>query len=202
MNSKKQETNQQKDPNLLYTLQCILHIKVKVQICKHILSNMFSMCFEFWIYFQHVKFDVMCSKLLKYQRCWSLTRCYKMCWCRARRLFFPHLGSRTTIKQYGLVRNQNLLGHNDKLPLFAFAMKNNKSGINFDHLYTYIFYFRIAVSEHAETCSHIINDWCSFPGKCCLFLSIFTSQGPALHLKRYEKMYEDQKFAFRTLQEI
>ena len=137
-------------------------------------------------------FDIMFP--LKHEVNWTLYR--------ARRLFFPQLGSRTTIKQYGLVRNQNLLGHNDKLPFFAFAMKNNKSGINFDHLYTYIFYFRIAVSEHAETCSHIINDWCSFPGKCCLFLSIFTSQGPALHLKRYEKMYEDQKFAFRTLQEI
>ena len=32
-------------------------------------------------------------------------------WFRARRLFFPQLGSRTTIKQYRLVRNRNLLGH-------------------------------------------------------------------------------------------
>ena len=32
---------------------------------------------------------------------------------RARHLFFPQLGSRTAIKQYGLVRNRNLLGHDD-----------------------------------------------------------------------------------------
>ena len=59
MNSKKQETNQQKDPNLLYTLQCILHIRVKVQICKHILSNnvlwildLFSTCKVWCIVFK------------------------------------------------------------------------------------------------------------------------------------------------------
>ena len=34
---------------------------------------------------------------------------------RARHLFFPQLGSRTTIKQYGLVRNRNLLGHDDNI---------------------------------------------------------------------------------------
>ena len=37
---------------------------------------------------------------------------------RARRLFFPQLGIRTTIKQYGLVRNRNLLGHNDNILYF------------------------------------------------------------------------------------
>ena len=36
----------------------------------------------------------------------------------ARHLFFPQLGSRTTIKQYGLVRNRNLLGHYEIFFLF------------------------------------------------------------------------------------
>ena len=34
---------------------------------------------------------------------------------RARHLFLPQLGSRTTIKQYRLVRNRNLLGHDDNI---------------------------------------------------------------------------------------
>ena len=38
---------------------------------------------------------------------------------RARHLFFPQLGSRTTIKQYGLVRNRNLLGHDDDILPFS-----------------------------------------------------------------------------------
>ena len=38
---------------------------------------------------------------------------------RARHLLFPQLGSRTTIKQYGLVRNRNLLGHDDNILPFS-----------------------------------------------------------------------------------
>ena len=38
---------------------------------------------------------------------------------RARHLFFPQLGSRTTIKKYGLVRNRNLLGHDDNILPFS-----------------------------------------------------------------------------------
>ena len=42
---------------------------------------------------------------------------------RARHLFFPQLGSRTTIKQNGLDRNRNLLGHSDNFLIFVFEMK-------------------------------------------------------------------------------
>ena len=38
---------------------------------------------------------------------------------RARQLFLPQLGSRTTIKQCGLVRNRNLLGHYDNILPFS-----------------------------------------------------------------------------------
>ena len=38
---------------------------------------------------------------------------------RARHLFFPQLVRRTTIKQYGLVRNRNLLGHDDNILPFS-----------------------------------------------------------------------------------
>ena len=44
-------------------------------------------------------------------------------WNRARHLFFPQLGRRTTIKQHGLVRNRNLLGHNNDILFFVFVMK-------------------------------------------------------------------------------
>ena len=58
---------------------------------------------------------------------------------RARRLFFPQLGSRTTIKQHGLVRNRNLLGHNDNILFFLlFKMKKLQTGKNFDHLCFYL----------------------------------------------------------------
>ena len=38
---------------------------------------------------------------------------------RVRHLLFPQLGSRTTIKQYGFVRNRNLLGHDDNILPFT-----------------------------------------------------------------------------------
>ena len=60
--------------------------------------------------------------------------------CRARRLFFLQLGSRTTIKQYRLVRNRNLLGHTLIICMFTF-------------------YFKISMSEAR---GHAISHWCSF----------------------------------------
>ena len=60
---------------------------------------------------------------------------------RARHLFFPQLGRRTTIKQHGLVRNRNLLGHNDNILFFVFVIKKKQIGENFDHLYHKSFVF-------------------------------------------------------------
>ena len=79
-------------------------------------------------------------------------------WCDIRQgaqgstLNFPQLGSRTTIKQNGLVRNRNLLGHDDNI--LPFSTKNR------GELYICIsnFYFKITVSE--AHC-HIIDHWCS-----------------------------------------
>ena len=68
---------------------------------------------------------------------------------RARHLFFPQLGSRTTLKQYGLLRIRDLVGHNDNILIFAFVKK--KIGENFEHLCVSFFYFRIIVFE-----AHII----------------------------------------------
>ena len=48
-------------------------------------------------------------------------------WGRARHLFFPQLGSRTTIKQYRLVRNRKILGHDY---IFVAMKKIQKSGRN------------------------------------------------------------------------
>ena len=50
---------------------------------------------------------------------------------RARRLFFRQLGSRTTIKQYRLVRNQNLFGQ-DYTCIFS-------NGKNWGELWSYIY---------------------------------------------------------------
>ena len=67
---------------------------------------------------------------------------------RARHLFFLQLVHRTTIKRYGLVRNRNLLGHDDNI--LPFSEKNP------GELYICIFnsYFTITVFE--AHC-HIIN---------------------------------------------
>ena len=54
---------------------------------------------------------------------------------RARRLFFPQLGSRTTIKPHRLVRNRNQLGHDYKK---KFVMQKLKKILeNFYHMYLY-----------------------------------------------------------------
>ena len=59
------------------------------------------------------------------------------------------LDSRTTIKQYGLVRNQSLLAHDDSILHFSIKIGENCI-LNF--------YFKITVSE--AHC-HIINHWYS-----------------------------------------
>ena len=53
---------------------------------------------------------------------------FPLCVHRARHLFLPQLGSRTTIKQYRLVRNRNLLGHDYNI--FCCYEKIQKSGRN------------------------------------------------------------------------
>ena len=76
---------------------------------------------------------------------------------RARRLFFPQLGSRTTIQPYKLVRNRNLLGHDYIICIF-------------------ILISRFTVPE--ARC-HIINHRCSSL-EVVLFISVhfFSSRGP------------------------
>ena len=70
-----------------------------------LLSNRFE------IYTEHGNCTaVLCAKFQNVFVNWAISY-------RARHLFFPQLGSRKTIKQYGLVRNRDLLGHdNDILP--------------------------------------------------------------------------------------
>ena len=96
---------------------------------------------------------------------------------RARHLFFPQLVRRTTTKQYGLVRNHNLLGHDKNI--LRFSKKKNLGEL---HICIFIFYFKITVSE--AHC-HILNNWCS--SLEVFFLSIVTSQGPGIHFKGYKK---------------
>ena len=78
----------------------------------------------------------------------------KLCHHRARHLFFPQLDSRTTIKQYGLVRNRNLLGHDNNI--LPFSIK--KIGENYIYICIFNFYFKITVSEAHY---HTINHWYS-----------------------------------------
>ena len=59
---------------------------------------------------------------------------------RARHLFFPQLGRRTTIKQHGLVRNRNLLGHNDNILYFVFVMKKKKKSVKTLIICTFTFF--------------------------------------------------------------
>ena len=56
---------------------------------------------------------------------------------RARHLFLPQLGSRTTIKQYRLVRNRNLLGHDDNI--FCCYEKIQKSGEIWSYVSLFLF---------------------------------------------------------------
>ena len=65
---------------------------------------------------------------------------------RARHLYFPQLVRRTTIKQYGLVRNRNLLGHDDNILQF-FEKKIGESCIS---VYS-IFISRLLCLKHTVT---------------------------------------------------
>ena len=95
---------------------------------------------------------------------------------RARHLFFPQLGSRTTIKQYGLVRNRNLLGHYDKI--LPFSIKNRGE--------LYISIFNFLFQDNCDAHCHIIHHWCSSLECVFSFLSILTSQGPGIHFNGYK----------------
>ena len=104
---------------------------------------------------------------------------------RARRLFlFSNLGSRTTIKQYGLVRNRHLLGHDDNNFLH---WKNNKSGIILI-ICMFTFYFRITVSE--APC-HIINQWCPSLEKVFFYFCSFWRHRDQASISKDIKMYEN-----------
>ena len=92
---------------------------------------------------------------------------------RARHLFFPQLVRRITIKQYGLVRNRNLL-----IIFSLFRKKSGKTG----YLYIQILFQDYCVWS---TLSHN-KSLVFFPRG--LFLSILTSQGPGIHFKGYENV--------------
>ena len=47
-------------------------------------------------------------------------------------LIFPQLRSRTTMKQYGLVRNRNLLGHDDNILFVLQSRMTNRRELKFD----------------------------------------------------------------------
>ena len=95
-------------------------------------------------------------------------------------IFFPQLVRRTTIKQYGLVRNRNSLGHDDNM--FPFSKKKKSGRTVYLYICIFNFYFKITVSE--AHC-HIINHWCSSLVE--VFLSILTSQGPGILFNGYKK---------------
>ena len=113
---------------------------------------------------------------------------------RARRLFFPQLGSRTTIKHYGLVRNKNLLGHDDDTIFY------NEKITNREELWSsacLLFNFRITVSE---TYCHMINHWCS-----CLevvFISVHFDwrHRDQEYISTDIKMYENQKILIQNFE--
>ena len=99
---------------------------------------------------------------------------------RARHLFIIQLGSRTTIKQYGLVRNRNLLGHDDSI--LPFSIKSRREM----YICIFIFYFKITVWS---TLSHN-KSLVLFSRSCVffLFLSISMLQGPGIHFKGYKNV--------------
>ena len=124
------------------------------------------------INFSNKKIYFLWAQLINYFDPGILTRFL----CRAGHLFFPQLGSRTTIKQYGLVRNRNLLGYdNDMLP---FSIKKNLGNCISVCL---IFISRLLCLKHTAPCKSLV-----FFSRSCVFyfcLSILTSQGPGIHFK-------------------
>ena len=98
---------------------------------------------------------------------------------RARHLFFPQLGSRTTIKQYGLVRNRNLLGQDDNI----LPSSIKKSGRTVS-VYLFLFqdYCVWSTLSHNKSLVFFCRS-CDFS-----FLSILTSHGPGIHFKGYKNV--------------
>ena len=102
---------------------------------------------------------------------------------RARHLFFRQLGSRTTIKQYGLVRSRNLLGHGDNI--LPFSIKKIRGEL---YICIFNFYFKITVSE---THCHIINHSCS---SLEFFFCPFWRHRDQEYISRDIKMYDIKHF--------
>ena len=98
---------------------------------------------------------------------------------RARHLFFPQLGSRTTIKQYGLVRNRNLLGQDDNIHPFSIKKSGRTVSVYLSLFQDYCVW---------RTLSH--NKSLVFFCRGCdfSFLSILTSHGPGIHFKGYKNV--------------
>ena len=88
-----------------------------------------------WVVIMIMPIDSRCSLLIDYdeKHDWWFSDDNWSWLIRARHLFFPQLGSRTTIKQYGLVRNRNLLEHDDNILPFS----KKKSGRT---VYLYIYF--------------------------------------------------------------
>ena len=97
-------------------------------------------------------FDMSFIKVNQNPNFYDFTGKAPPCGDRARHLFFPQLVRRTTIKQYGLVRNRNPLGHDDDI--LPFSKKNRRE------LYICIFNFYIKITVSESHC-HILNHWCS-----------------------------------------
>ena len=97
----------------------------------------------------NLQYILYINTLLQYK---EYLQIYIQIFIRARHLFFPQLVRRTTIKQYGLVRNRNLLGHDKNILPFS---KKNRGEL---YICIFILYFKITVSE--AHC-HIMNNWCS-----------------------------------------
>ena len=94
--------------------------------------------------------------------------CYQPKQVRARHLFFPQLGSRTTIKYHGLVRNRNLLGHDHDI-LFWHLYNNKRKQNIWENIYMFACFF-ISGFTVSEAHCRMINHQCS-----CLEVVLFTS---------------------------
>ena len=135
----------------------------------------------------------LCENIVYIQCLKTLCPAFKTWWLiyskqsRARRLFFPELGSRTTIKQYGLVRNLNLLGHNDNDIFFGICNGKNNKLVRTLIICMFTFYYTIAVFEARF---HIINHLCSCL-EVVLFIPVnFWCHGEQDYISMYDKCME------------
>ena len=117
---------------------------------------------------------------------------------RARHLFFPQLGRRTTIKQHGLVRYRNLLGHNDNILFFCICNEKKKIGENFDHLYVYFFFQDCCLWS---TLTHH-KSFVFFPRGSVVYPCPFWRQREQDYIQRIKKCMEIKKKIFRTLKKL